>query len=111
MNKHRYQAKELQRVDWTRLAEDVIGQRLVFSVDVAKEDFYRAFMVSPSEALVTIKWQHPGETPSLGGYLGALPATRIEVVLETQRNLRRQPAWLSAWPGVRNLLGLAEAGA
>ena len=50
MNKHRYQAKELQRVDWTRLAEDVIGQRLVFSVDVAKEDFYRAFMVSPSEA-------------------------------------------------------------
>jgi len=82
MNKHRYQAKELQRVDWTRLAEDVIGQRLVFSVDVAKEDFYGAFMVSPSEALVTIKWQHPGETPSLGGYLGALPATRIEVVLE-----------------------------
>ncbi len=32
--------------------------------------------------LVTIKWQHPGETPSPGGYLGALPATRIEVVLE-----------------------------
>ena len=23
MNKHRYQAKELQQVDWTRLAEEV----------------------------------------------------------------------------------------
>ena len=82
MNKHRYQAKELQRVDWTGLAEEVTGQRLVFSVDVAKEDFYGALMVSPRAALTTIKWQHPAETPALGGFLRALPALRIEVAME-----------------------------
>jgi transposase len=82
MNKHRYQAKELQQVDWARLAADVSGQRLVFGVDVAKEDFYGAFMLSPQDALVTIKWRHPAETPALGGSLKALPASRIEVALE-----------------------------
>lgn len=82
MNKHRYQAKELQRVDWAQLSERIAGQRLVFSVDVAKEDFYGAFMVSALETLVTIKWQHPGETPALGDFLSALPASRIEVALE-----------------------------
>jgi transposase len=82
MSKHRYQAKELQRFDWAQLAEDVKGQRLVFSVDVAKEDFYGAFMIAPLEALGTIKWQHPGETTALGAFLSALEASRIEVALE-----------------------------
>jgi transposase len=82
MSKHRYQAKELQRFEWERLAEDVQGQRLVLGVDVAKENFYGAFMVSSLEALGTIKWQHPGETPALGTFLSALEAARIEVVLE-----------------------------
>ena len=82
MSKHRYQAKELQRFDWAQLTEDVQGQRLVFSVDVAKENFYGAFMISPMEALGTIKWQHPGETPALGGCLSALEVSRIEVALE-----------------------------
>jgi len=61
MNKHGYQAKELQRVDWAQLSERIAGQRLVFSVDVAKEDFYGDLMVSALETLVTIKWQHPGK--------------------------------------------------
>jgi transposase len=82
MSKHRYQAKEVQRFNWEQLAEDVKGQRLVFSVDVAKENFYGAFMVSPVETLGTIKWRHPEETPALGGFLNALEAARIEVVLE-----------------------------
>lgn len=82
MNKHRYQAKELQRVDWAQLGEEVKDERMVFSVDVAKEDFVASFLVSPQEALTTVKWQHPEETPELGGYLTALPAARIEVALE-----------------------------
>jgi transposase len=82
MNKHRYQAKELQRVDWAQVGNEVCRQRLVLGVDVAKEDFYGALMVSALEALVTVKWQHPSETPALGAFLSALPAARIEVALE-----------------------------
>ncbi len=82
MNKHRYQAKELQRVEWARLAEGVKGQRLVLGVDVAKEDFYGALMLSSTEVAATIKWQHPGESPAPGAFLSSLPASRVEVALE-----------------------------
>lgn len=82
MKKHRYQANDLQRVDWQRLAERVAGQRLILSVDVAKENFYAALMSASTEVLTTIKWQHPIETPQLGSLLNALPAARIEVVME-----------------------------
>ncbi|MBU0500417.1 MAG: transposase [Gammaproteobacteria bacterium] len=82
MNKHRYQAKELQQIDWERLGREVAGQRLVFSVDVAKENFCGAFLVSPQETLVTLKWRHPQQTDALGAYLRALPCSQIEVPLE-----------------------------
>ncbi len=82
MSKHRYQAIELQTVDWSALAREVAAQRLVFSVDVAKENFYGAFMVSPLAVLCTIKWRHPDETPALGRFLADLPAATIEVPLE-----------------------------
>jgi hypothetical protein len=82
MKKHRYQAKNLQRVDWELVAKRVAGQRVVFGVDVAKENFYAAFISSSREVLTTIKWRHPTETPQLGDLLTALPAARIEVVME-----------------------------
>jgi hypothetical protein len=82
MHKHRYQAKELQQIDWEQMGREVAGQRLVFSVDVAKEEFYGAFLLSPQEALVTLKWQHPQQTQALGAYLRALPCAKIEVPLE-----------------------------
>lgn len=82
MNKHRYQAKELPHVDWAGLAEAVDGQRVVFGVDVAKADFYGVLMVGDVEVVATLTWQHPRETRALGGWLRALPAAGIEVVLE-----------------------------
>jgi transposase len=82
MTKHRYQALDLQRMDWNALNLEVAGQRLIFSVDVAKENFYGAFMIPPSNVLSIIKWRHPSETPDLGRLLSDLPAASIEVALE-----------------------------
>ncbi len=82
MTKHRYHALEFQRMDWSALSLEVAGHRLIFSVDVAKENFYGAFMVPPSTVLGIIKWRHPSETPALGGFLSGLPAASIEVALE-----------------------------
>jgi transposase len=82
MTKHRYQALEFQRMDWSALSLEVAGHRLIFSVDVAKENFYGAFMVPASTVLGIIKWRHPSETPALGRLLSELPAASIEVALE-----------------------------
>jgi transposase len=82
MNKHRYQAKKLQQVDWGKLAEVAGTRRLVLGVDVAKEDFYAALLVSAQEVLTTITWRHPQETRVLEECLQALGAVRIEVAME-----------------------------
>jgi len=82
MNKHRYQANDLQRADWMKLGHAVAGQTATFGVDVAKECFFGAFLRSPQEVLATITWRHPQETPVLGECLRTLACERIEVVLE-----------------------------
>lgn len=82
MNKHRYQANDLQRVDWDKLGQAVEGQTVTIGVDVAKEDFYGAFLRTGQEVLAIITWRHPQDTPALGAYLRALPSARIEVALE-----------------------------
>lgn len=69
-------------MDWSALSLEVAGHRLIFSVDVAKENFYSAFMVPASTVLGIIKWRHPSETPALGRLLSELPAASIEVALE-----------------------------
>ena len=105
MTKHRYQAFELQRMDWNALSLEVAGQRLIFSVDVAKENFYGAFLVPPFTVLGIIKWRHPGETPTLGRLLSELPAASIEVALEpsgTYGDSLRE--FLRAVPGNRHPL-------
>ena len=35
MNKHRYKATEVQRVNWSALSDAIKDQRVVFGVDVA----------------------------------------------------------------------------
>lgn len=82
MKKHRYQTKELQGIDWPKMAQAVQGQRMVLAVDVAKEDLYAAIMIEKAQPLVTVKWQHPAQTRVLSALIGDLPASRIEVVLE-----------------------------
>ena len=69
MNKHRYQANDLQRVDWVKLGQAVEGQTVTIGVDVAKEDFYGAFLRTGQEVLAIITWRHPQDTPALGAYL------------------------------------------
>lgn len=82
MNKHRYQAKGLQQVDWGQLAQAVEGRRVVLGVDVAKEDFYGAIMLSAHEVLATVMWRHPQQTRVLEASLRALGAAGIDVALE-----------------------------
>ncbi len=82
MNKHRYKAISVQRVNWFGVSEATKNQRVVFAVDVAKEAFYGALLNMASEVLVTVKWTHPDDTPQLARYLQELAAENIDVVME-----------------------------
>ena len=40
MGKHRYKTVGFKALDWAGLGERLAGRRVVFSIDVAKDDFY-----------------------------------------------------------------------
>jgi transposase len=83
MSKHRYGSVEFKRVDWSGLAEELGGGRGVLAVDVAKQDFVAAVLGPDAVVRVTFRWQHPGQTAEVLGYLGQLAgAVALEAVLE-----------------------------
>ena len=82
MNKHRYKATAVQRVDWSTVSKAIKGQCVVFAVDVAKEAFYGSLLSTESEILATLKWPHPDDTQELACCLQALAAKGIDVVME-----------------------------
>jgi len=58
MSKHRYNSIEFNRVDWPKVQQQIQGPRIVFAVDVAKEDLV-ATLMDKQQAVVTFKWTHP----------------------------------------------------
>ena len=82
MNRHRYKATAVQRVNWSALSDVIKDQRVVFSVDVAKEVFYASLLSMTTEVYATVKWTHPDDTQELVDGLKALAAEGIEVVME-----------------------------
>jgi hypothetical protein len=92
MNKHRYQAKGLHQVDWGKLAEAAGDRRVVFAVDVAKEAFYGALLVSAQALPATLRWRHPSGDAGLGGAPARAGAGAYRGGDGAQRDLRRQPA-------------------
>ena len=61
MGKHRYRTIDCKKFDWRKLAETVSEQRVVLSIDVAKEDFVSAFVLE-DKVVARVKWKHPTET-------------------------------------------------
>ena len=60
MNKHRYHANALKQVDWELVARQTAGQdRVVFAVDVAKDDFVGGLMGGDRTLVEMVKWTHP----------------------------------------------------
>ena len=81
MSKRRYSATEFNRVNWAMIREQVAGQRAVFAVDVAKEDFLGTLFDAQRRALVTVKWTHPQNTRALVQQLERLRG-QLDVVME-----------------------------
>lgn len=82
MNKRRYRSVECKHLDWQGLAESLNGQRVVLSIDVAKEAFVAAILVE-GRVVARVKWTHPGETRDwLTGVETMAAAGQLEAVME-----------------------------
>jgi len=82
MGKHSYRAVDFQRLDWASLRERVAGERVIVAIDVAKEDFVAALVLSSRQEVAKVKWRHPQSTRALVEHLVALPASQLEAVME-----------------------------
>lgn len=83
IKKHIYRATHVKEIDWNRLAEKASGERIVFAIDVAKEDFFGSLIKRDGAVLQTLKWQHPNESPYLLEQLNQYVGTAgFEVVME-----------------------------
>jgi transposase len=83
MKKRIYRATELTKLNIEQLAEKVKGKRVVFGVDIAKQDNYGAVMLwAEKEPVMTIKWRHPERSRQMVQVLKDLGAERVEVAME-----------------------------
>ena len=83
MKKRRYRATNVKQANWEKIVSLTAGQRIVFSVDVAKDDFFGALMTADRSVIDTIKWVHPQQTREVGEHLlHDLDGRNLEVVME-----------------------------
>jgi len=65
-----------------KLSEQVKDKRIVVGTDVAKEDYFAAFMNERGDVEITIKWKHPFDSRDFVELLNELPCSSIEVSME-----------------------------
>ncbi len=83
MKKRRYKATNVKRVNWERIGAQTEGQRIIFGVDVAKEDFFAVLMNADHSVIETLKWAHPQQTRELVAHLlDDLKGAQLEVAME-----------------------------
>ena len=66
MKRRRYRATNVKQANWEKIAALGAGERVVFSVDVAKDDFFGVLMKTDRSVIETIKWVHPHQTREVG---------------------------------------------
>ena len=62
MSKRRYKSEKFKQVNWGLVTERIQGERIVLSVDVAKEDFVASIMNDRQESVLIFNWRHPVQT-------------------------------------------------
>lgn len=83
MRKRRYKATNVKQVNWERISAQTKGQRIIFGIDVAKEDFFAVLMKADQSVIETLKWVHPQQTRELVAHLvQELESADLEVAME-----------------------------
>jgi hypothetical protein len=83
MKKRSYRAQKVNQIEWEEIARSVQDKAMILAIDVAKVEQYDVLMDSERQAVVTVKWDHPAETPELIKRLSALPCGSLTAVMES----------------------------
>jgi transposase len=83
MKKRNYRAQKVNEIQWEEIAQGIKDKAMVLAIDVAKVEQYGVLMDSERQAVVTVKWEHPTETPELLKRLSALPCGSLTAVMES----------------------------
>ena len=83
MKKRSYRAQKVNEVRWEEVADRVKDKAVVWAVDVAKVEQFGVLMDSEREVVVTVKWAHPAETPTVLDQLRGLPCGSLTAVMES----------------------------
>lgn len=84
MKKVKYKTIDVKQLNWTQIAEQFSGQKVIFSTDVAKHDFVAVLSDTAQDQQILLKWTHPQDT----GYLLAqmerhLDLSQLQAVMES----------------------------
>lgn len=82
MNKYKYRAIKFQQVNWKRVQEKADDERVILTIDVAKEDMFSVLLKPDRTVIETFRWRHPHETRMFVEQMVALGVDRVEAVLE-----------------------------
>ena len=76
MKKRSYRAQKVNEVRWEEVADRVKDKAVVWAIDVAKVEQFGVLMDSERQVVVTLRWAHPAETPTVLDELRAYPVGR-----------------------------------
>jgi len=82
MKKRPYRAVRVKQVNVDRLSEQVGDDRIVFGVDVGKEDCFGWLQRRQSDFHMIFKWKNPQESRQVVALLKELGSQRVEVAME-----------------------------
>ena len=84
MAKRRYRSAKINQIEIARLLEAIEGDRIVVSVDVAKEDMFAAVMDAQQRVHAIVRWKHPSQSRQWMQFVKELSGRehRVEVAME-----------------------------
>ena len=82
MKKRTYRTKNVNKINWDKVTEQLTGEAAVFAIDVAKEKQYALLTNADNSVSELIWWNHPEQTHEVLTVLEGL-ACPLDVVMES----------------------------
>lgn len=65
MKKRTYRFKEVKRINWDELKENLSGEKIAVAIDVAKQKQYAVLTNSDGSVSTLFHWRHPEQTAQM----------------------------------------------
>jgi len=82
MKKHTYRSKNVNKINWSQVTEQLTGDVVTFAIDIAKEKQYALLSDSKGSLSELVWWNHPEQTPDMLAVLEGFTCP-VDVVMES----------------------------